>query len=41
MTEWIRETLPCPRARITGVVYLLYFLMALLAEFLVGRKLVA
>ena len=39
--ERIRETSPCPRARMTGVVYLLYFLMAILAEFLVGRKFVA
>lgn len=29
-----------PRARITGVVYLLYFLTAVLAQFFVGRKLV-
>jgi hypothetical protein len=28
-----------PRARITGVVYLLYFLLAVFAEFLNGRKL--
>jgi hypothetical protein len=41
MVERIRETSPCPRARMTGVVYLLYFLMAILAEFLVGRKFVA
>jgi Domain of unknown function (DUF4386) len=41
MMERIREESPCPRARMTGVVYLLYFLMAILAESLVGRKLVA
>ena len=39
--ERIRETSSCPRARMTGVVYLIYFLMAILAEFLVGRKRVA
>jgi hypothetical protein len=29
-----------PRARVTGIVYLLYFLTAILAEILVGRKLI-
>jgi hypothetical protein len=41
MMEWIREALPPRKARITGVVYLLYFLTAILAQLLVGRKLVA
>jgi hypothetical protein len=30
-----------PRARMTGIVYLLYFLMAMLAQFLISRKLLA
>ena len=33
MTKRIAETSPCPSARITGVVYLLYFLTAVLGEF--------
>ena len=33
MMERIAEASPRPRARITGVVYLLYFLMAVFAEF--------
>ncbi len=37
----IREMSPRFKARITGVIYLLYFLTAILAQFLVGRKLVA
>ena len=37
----IREASSSPRARITGIVYLLYFLTAMLAEILAGRKLVA
>ena len=42
MTERIAEALPPrPAARITGVVYLVYFLTAIFAEILVGRKLVA
>jgi Domain of unknown function (DUF4386) len=41
MTERIAEALPRPRARITGVVYLLYFLTAIFATILVGRKLIA
>lgn len=41
MTERIAEALPRPAARITGVVYLVYFLTAIFAEILVGRKLVA
>jgi Domain of unknown function (DUF4386) len=39
--ERIREGSPRFKARITGVVYLLYFLTAILAEILVGRKRVA
>jgi hypothetical protein len=41
MMEQIREALPRRKARITGVVYLLYFLTAIVAQFLVGRKLIA
>ena len=41
MMERIREASPRFKARITGIVYLLYFLTAILAQFLVGRKLVA
>jgi hypothetical protein len=41
MMERIRAALRFPNARITGVVYLLYFLTAILAAVLVGRKLVA
>ena len=37
MTERSAETWPSPRARITGVVYLLYFLTAVGAEVFVGR----
>src|SRR5579863_183791 len=33
----IAETSPSPRARITGVVYLFYFLMTVSAQFFVGR----
>lgn len=33
MTKRIAETSPCPSARITGAVYLLYFLTAVLGEF--------
>jgi uncharacterized protein DUF4386 len=40
MIERTLEASPQPRARITGIVYLLYFLTATLAEILVGRKLV-
>jgi len=40
MMNRIQQALLRPWARITGVVYLLYFLMATLAEVLVGRKLV-
>jgi hypothetical protein len=38
--NWITETTPKPRARITGLAYLLYFLTAILAQFLDGRGLV-
>ncbi len=38
MTGWIAEAWPSPRARITGVVYLLYFLTAVFAEVFVGRS---
>jgi hypothetical protein len=41
MMERIREASPRFKARITGVVYLLYFLTAVLAQILVGRNLVA
>ena len=37
MMERIAEVSPRPRARITGVVYLLYFLTAVSAEVFVGR----
>ena len=39
MNQWIREVWPRPRARMTGALYLLYFLTAILAQFLVGRGL--
>jgi hypothetical protein len=38
--EWIARAQQNPWARITGVVYLLYFLTAILAQLLVGRGLV-
>src|ERR1035438_1664086 len=41
MMKRATEASPRFRARITGVVYLLYFLTAIFAEFLNGRKLVA
>ncbi len=41
ITEQITEAPPRSQARITGAVYLLYFLTAILGEFLVGRGLVA
>jgi hypothetical protein len=37
MTERFAEASPQPRARLTGVVYLLYFLTAISAEAFVGR----
>ena len=39
MNQWIREVWPRPGARMTGTLYLLYFLTAILAQFLVGRGL--
>ena len=41
MMELTREVSPRFKARITGVIYLLYFLTAVLAQLLVDRKLVA
>jgi len=41
MTEGSGAALPGPRARTTGAVYLLYFLTAILAQTLAGRKMVA
>jgi hypothetical protein len=40
MMDWIARAQRSPNARMTGVVYLIYFLTAILAQFLVGRKLV-
>ena len=40
MTERTPEVSARPRARITGIVYLLYFLTAVLGQLLVSRKLV-
>jgi hypothetical protein len=40
MPEWIAEASRAPRARITGIVYLLYFLAAVLGQTLASRKLV-
>jgi hypothetical protein len=40
MMEWIAKPLRAPNARISGVVYLLYFLTAIFAEFLVSHRLV-
>jgi hypothetical protein len=39
MNQWIQEAWPRPRARMTGALYLLYFLTAILAGVLVGRGL--
>lgn len=41
MMNWIARAQRNPHARISGVVYLLYFLTAILAELLTDRKLVA
>jgi Domain of unknown function (DUF4386) len=38
MMEPIADASPGPRARITGAVYLLYFLTAILGQFLASRK---
>jgi len=40
MVERPAKSSRCPKARATGVVYLLYFMTAILGEFLIGRKLV-
>jgi hypothetical protein len=40
MMERTAEASPGPRARLTGAVYLLYFVTAILGQFLLGRKLV-
>src|ERR1700688_3682895 len=40
MMRWIAMAWTPPRAKATGAVYLLYFLTAILAEFMVGRGLV-
>jgi hypothetical protein len=40
MMKRIAEASKPPRARVTGAVYLLYFLTAIFAQFLVGRTLV-
>jgi len=39
MKQWIRAASLPPRARMTGAIYLLYFLTAILAQFLVSRRL--
>ena len=38
--SWFAKALRNPNARMTGIVYLLYFLTAILAQLLVSRKLV-
>ena len=40
MMQRIADASPRPRARITGVVYLLYFLTAIFGQFLVGHNVV-
>lgn len=40
MMEWLARAQRTPNARIAGLVYLFYFLTAILAEFMTGRKLV-
>jgi len=40
MNKWIGEALRNPNARITGAVYLLYFLTAIFAEVFVSQKLI-
>jgi hypothetical protein len=40
MMDWIARAQRNPKARLTGVVYLLYFLTAIPAQFLIGRKFV-
>jgi hypothetical protein len=41
MEEWIEKALRNPNARITGAVYLFYFLTAIPAQFLLGGRLAA
>ena len=41
MMDWMATAQRNPNARMTGGVYLLYFLTAILAQFLTGRKFVA
>jgi len=41
MMEWIARAQRNPKARVTGIVYLLYFLTAALAQFLVSSGFVA
>lgn len=38
--EWLKRTPRGPNARVAGLVYLFYFLTAILAKLLTGRKLV-
>ena len=40
MKRWIQEAAARPMARITGVIYLLYFLTAILAQILDGKQFV-
>jgi uncharacterized protein DUF4386 len=40
MKRWIQEAAARPMGRITGVIYLLYFLTAILAQILDGKRLV-
>lgn len=41
MVDWMATAQRNPNARMTGAVYLLYFLTAILAQFLTSRKFVA
>jgi len=41
MEEWIEKGLRNPKARVTGAVYLFYFLTAIPAQFLLGGRLAA
>src|SRR5450631_1816830 len=41
MGEWIERALRNPKARVTGAVYLFYFLTAIPAQFLLGGRLAA
>ena len=40
IAERMAAAAPAPRARITGVVYLLYFMTGVMGQFLVSRKLI-